>query len=154
MGSLTVTANSQPPVPVINFTLENMKPYTDAWVLACQEVKSALEDHGCFYALWDKVPVELYNSVFTLMEELFDLPLETKKQETSDKPYHSYYGETAFLPLYESLGIDDPLTIEGVKKFTKIMWPAGYDHFWYCTSISSSSFFVRRGGFAYTGLFF
>ncbi|KAI4347994.1 hypothetical protein L6164_008759 [Bauhinia variegata] len=75
----------------------------------------------CFYALWDKVPLEVYNSVFTLMEELLDLPLETKKQETIDKPYNSYYGESTFLPLYESLGIDDPLIIEGVKKFIKIM---------------------------------
>ncbi|TKY64524.1 2-oxoglutarate-dependent dioxygenase AOP1 [Spatholobus suberectus] len=116
-------------VPVVDFTQEGLKPGTERWASACQVIRSALEDHGCFYALCDKVPMELYNSVFTLMEELFDLPLETKMQKISDKPYHGYYGQNVRVPLYESLGINDPLTMEGVQEFAKLMWPAGYDHF-------------------------
>ncbi|KAK7255300.1 hypothetical protein RIF29_28707 [Crotalaria pallida] len=116
-------------LPVVNFINEIMKPGTETWASACQVIRRALEDHGCFYALCDKVPMELYNSVFNLMEELFHLPLGTKMQKTSDKPYHGYYGQHVQIPLYESLGIDDPLTMEGVQKFTKLMWPAGYDHF-------------------------
>ncbi|KAK7393289.1 hypothetical protein VNO78_21840 [Psophocarpus tetragonolobus] len=116
-------------VPVVDFTDEELKPGTSKWASACKVIRSALEDHGCFYVLCDKVAMELYNSVFTLMEELFDLPLETKMQKMSDKPYHGYYGQIVHVPLYESLGINDPLSMEGVQKFTKLMWPAGYDHF-------------------------
>ncbi|KAH1240483.1 putative 2-oxoglutarate-dependent dioxygenase AOP1 [Glycine max] len=116
--------------PVVDFTDEELKPGTAKWGSACQVIRNALEDHGCFYALCDKVPMKLYNSVFTLMEELFDLPLETKMQKISDKPYHGYYGQFAHLPLYESLGINGPLTMEGVQNFAKLMWPAGYDYFY------------------------
>ncbi|XP_014515232.1 probable 2-oxoglutarate-dependent dioxygenase AOP1 [Vigna radiata var. radiata] len=121
-------------VPVVDFTDKEMKPGTTKWVSACKVIRNALEDHGCFYALYDKVPIELYNSVFTLMEEQFDLPLETKMQKISDKPYHGYYGQNAHVPLYESLGINDPLSTEEIQKFTKLMWPAGYDHF--CETMS------------------
>ncbi|CAJ1951215.1 unnamed protein product [Sphenostylis stenocarpa] len=124
MGSQTVCK-----VPAVDFTDEELKPGTAKWASACQVIRGALEDHGCFYALYDKVSMELYNSVFILMEELFDLPLETKLQKISDKPYHGYYGQNVHVPLYESLGINDPLTMEGVQNFTKLMWPAGYDHF-------------------------
>ncbi|XP_057735255.1 probable 2-oxoglutarate-dependent dioxygenase AOP1 [Arachis stenosperma] len=121
------SSNSQ--VPIINFSDENLKPRTENWDSACQVIKEALEDHGCFYALSYKVPMELNNKVFGLMEELFDLPLETKMQKISDKPYHGYYGPHPSVPLYESLGIPDPLTMENVQHFTKVMWPQGYHHF-------------------------
>ncbi|XP_020227598.1 probable 2-oxoglutarate-dependent dioxygenase AOP1 [Cajanus cajan] len=125
MGSQTVSQ-----VPIVDFTLdEEFKPGSAKWASACQVIRSALEDHGCFYALCDKVPMELHNSVFTLMEQLFDLPSETKMQKISDKPYHGYYGQNVHVPLYESLGINDPSTVEGVQEFTKLMWPTGYDHF-------------------------
>ncbi|KAJ1392152.1 Oxoglutarate/iron-dependent dioxygenase [Sesbania bispinosa] len=114
---------------VVDFTDEKLKPGSQTWASTCQLIRSALEDHGFFYALCDKVSVELHNSVFTLMEQLFDLPLETKMQKTSDKPFHGYYGQISRVPLYESLGITDPLTIQGVQNFTKLMWPSGYDHF-------------------------
>ncbi|KAK7349160.1 hypothetical protein VNO77_06305 [Canavalia gladiata] len=115
-------------VPVVDFTDKKLKPGTQTWVSACQMIRRALEDHGFFYAMCDKVSMELYNSVFDLMEELFHLPLETKMQKNSDKPY-GYYGQTINAPLYESLGINDPLTMEGVQEFTKLMWPEGYDYF-------------------------
>ncbi|KAI4300848.1 hypothetical protein L6164_034178 [Bauhinia variegata] len=71
-----------------DFNDEDMRPGTDTWLSACQTVRKAFEDHGCFMALYDKPGLELYNSVFSAMERLFDLPLETKKQETSDKLFH------------------------------------------------------------------
>ena len=93
-------------------------------------MRSALEDHGCFLALYDKVSPKLRHSVLSLMEELFDLPLETKRQETSDKPFHSYLGQVSKIPLYESMAIDDPLNFKGCEKFTNIIWPQGNHYFW------------------------
>ncbi|XP_054782468.1 2-oxoglutarate-dependent dioxygenase AOP3-like [Prosopis cineraria] len=125
MGSQTVSHQ----IPIIDFTDENLQPGTETWISACQVVRSALEDNGCFYAMSNTVSMELYNSIFALMDELFDLPLETKKQKTSDKPFHGYYEPHPIVPLYESIGIDDPSNKEAVQKFTNTMWPSGYDHF-------------------------
>ncbi|XP_054780189.1 probable 2-oxoglutarate-dependent dioxygenase AOP1.2 [Prosopis cineraria] len=80
--------------------------------------------------------MELCNSVFDLMKELFDLPLETKKQKTSDKPNHGYFERNPKVPLYEAIGIDldGPSYDKAVQNFTNIMWPTGYDHF--CETIN------------------
>ena len=125
MGSQT-----QSQLPVIDFTDDNMKPGTDAWLSACHVVRTALEEHGCFVARYNKVSKELCDSVVSVMEELFGLPVETKSQKTSDKLFHGYLGQVSWLPLYESLGIDDPLTMEGCQKFAHIMWPEGNNRFW------------------------
>ena len=130
MGSQTPSQ-----LPVLDFTNENLKPGSDAWLSACHVVRTALEDHGCFIAHYDKVDEELRNSVVSAMDEVFALPVETKRQETSDKLFHGYIGQVSFLPLYESLGIDDPLTIDGCQKFTHKMWPQGNDRFWYALAL-------------------
>ena len=120
-------------IPVIDFTGENFEPGTDTWFSASQLVRSALEANGCFYAMNNKISMELHNSVLSLMEELFDLPLETKKQKTSEKPYHGYYERLPSAPLYESVGIDFDGLInkDAIQKYANIMWPKAYDHFWY-----------------------
>ncbi|XP_050384738.1 probable 2-oxoglutarate-dependent dioxygenase AOP1 [Argentina anserina] len=125
MGSQTQPAK----VPIVDLSKENLKPGTDAWLSASKEIKYALEEYGCFEAIYSKVPLELHNSTFSVLEELFNLPLETKMQKTSDRPYHSYFGQYSFLPLYESLGVDNPTTSEEVQRFTSIMWPEGNDKF-------------------------
>ncbi|KAK4269884.1 hypothetical protein QN277_022982 [Acacia crassicarpa] len=127
MSSLIVSQ-----IPVINFSDENLKPSTETWFSASQIMRSALEANGCFYAMSNKVSAELHNSVLALMEELFDLPLETKRQKTSDKPLHGYYEQSPLAPLYESVGIDfdvGPVNKEAVQKFANIMWPTGYNQF-------------------------
>ncbi|GKV35640.1 hypothetical protein SLEP1_g43883 [Rubroshorea leprosula] len=54
----------------------------------------------------------------------------------SDKPYFSYCGQYSFLPLYKSLGIDNPTTIEERQSFTHLVWPEGND----CLSQTVQSF--------------
>ncbi|XP_054779544.1 probable 2-oxoglutarate-dependent dioxygenase AOP1 isoform X2 [Prosopis cineraria] len=131
MGSLTVSQ-----IPIIDFSDENMKPGTDTWFSASQVLRSAVESHGCFYAMTNEISMELFNSVFALMKELFDLPLETKNQKTSEKPNHGYYPRIPKAPLYESVGIDldGSTNEEAIQMFANKMWPKGYDHF--CEAIN------------------
>ncbi|KAJ7962922.1 2-oxoglutarate-dependent dioxygenase [Quillaja saponaria] len=130
-------------LPVIDFTDENLKPGTDSWNLACNTVRHAFEEYGCFVALYDKVSAELHNSIFKAVEEIFNLPAEIKRQKTSDKPYHSYYaGQAGSLPLFESLGIDDVITKESVQSYEKFMFPAGNESF--CETVTSYSKLVAE----------
>jgi len=101
MGSQT-----QSQLHVVDFTDEAMKPGTDAWLSACTLVRTALEDNGCFLARYHRIGKDLCDSVVSSMEDVFSLPVETKAQNTSDKPLHGYIGQVSSLPLYESLGIN------------------------------------------------
>ncbi|XP_059639307.1 probable 2-oxoglutarate-dependent dioxygenase AOP1.2 [Cornus florida] len=125
MGSLV----SQPKLPVIHFSEENVKPGTDSWISTRNETVRALEEYGCFIAVYDRVSLELHNSIFQALKPLFDLPLETKIQNTSDTPNHGYLGHLPAVPLYESLGIENATTLQGAQKFTNLMWPSGNDFF-------------------------
>jgi len=119
------------PLPVVDFSDENMKPGTDTWVAACEMVRRGFEDHGCFLAHFDKVGPNLINSVFHAMEQLFGLPLETKRTKTSEKPNHGYTGQVPTSPLFESFAIENPSNIQDCQKFSNIMWPTGNHHLWY-----------------------
>ncbi|RVW28960.1 putative 2-oxoglutarate-dependent dioxygenase AOP1.2 [Vitis vinifera] len=131
-----------PRLPVLNFSTGTLKPGTRSWLLACKDVLHALEEYGCFVAVYDKVSSELDNTTFCQLEELFDLPTETKVKNTSDKPYFGYIGQHPLIPLHESMGIEDATTLKGVESFTNIMWPAGNDHF--CETVLSYSKLVSE----------
>lgn len=126
MGSLI-----SPRVPSIDFTKGDMKPSTDAWILAGKQVCDALAEFGCFVALYDKVPPELNDAIFRASDELFDLPEEAKRKNISDKPYHGYVGQVPIIPLHEGLGVDNVTDRDEVQKFTELMWSDGNDRFWY-----------------------
>ncbi|CAA3001152.1 probable 2-oxoglutarate-dependent dioxygenase AOP1 [Olea europaea subsp. europaea] len=124
MGSLNVHK-----LPIIEFTHDTMKPGTASWCKACKEVISALEEYGCFVASYDEISLEFNDGVFQALEELFNLPTEIKVQNRSTKPLYGYVGQIPLIPLYESMGIDDANTLEGIQSFTKVMWPNGNDVF-------------------------
>ncbi|XP_059644765.1 probable 2-oxoglutarate-dependent dioxygenase AOP1 [Cornus florida] len=124
MGSLTVHK-----LPIIDFTKENLKPGTSSWLTARHAVTHALEEYGCFIAIYDKISSELHDAVFRSLEQLFDLPTATKVQNKSSKPLYGYVGQIPIIPLYESLGIDYPNTPQGIQSFTNVMWPHGNDAF-------------------------
>ncbi|XP_028075470.1 probable 2-oxoglutarate-dependent dioxygenase AOP1.2 [Camellia sinensis] len=125
MGSLT-----QHKLPIIDFTKENLKPGTSSWDKTSKQVLSALEEYGCFVAVYDhEVSLELRDKVFNKVEELFELPTATKMQNQASIPLYGYVGQTPSLPLCESMGIDGANTLEGIQKFTNIMWPNGNDDF-------------------------
>ncbi|KAE8705122.1 2-oxoglutarate-dependent dioxygenase AOP3 [Hibiscus syriacus] len=97
--------DSQTPLiklPVIDFSKPELKPGTNEWDLVKGQVHVALRDYGCFEATFDKIPINLRESIFGSLEELFDLPLQTKIRNVSKKPYHGYVGQYPQVPLYES----------------------------------------------------
>lgn len=126
MGSFTASK-----LIVVDFTEEDLKPGSSSWSSACKDIRRALEIHGCFVALYDKISPQLHKAIFQAADELFDLPTEVKIQNINEKPYHGYVGQMPIVPLHEGLGIDYATTLEGAQSFTKLMWPNGNDSFWY-----------------------
>ncbi|KFK30901.1 hypothetical protein AALP_AA6G040900 [Arabis alpina] len=107
-------------VPVIDFSDQTLKPGSSKWDQVKSDVRKALEDYGCFEASFDKVSMELKKSIFEAMQELFELPIETKQRNVSPKPF--YYGYLNH-NLYQSLGIDDANVLEKVNEFAQQIWP-------------------------------
>ncbi|KAD2806182.1 hypothetical protein E3N88_39559 [Mikania micrantha] len=124
MGSIT-----KPKLPVIDLSSTTLNINSPSWVTKRDEVRRALEEYGCFIALFDGVSPELRNAMFLASQELFDLPTEVKVLNVLDTPYNGYIGQQPMVPLYESLGIEDANTTQGVESFTKLMWPSGNQSF-------------------------
>ena len=118
-------------LPVINFTKEDLKPGTNAWISTSQSVKQALEEYGCFVAIFHKfASPDLRNGLFNSMKELFDLPDEIKLENKYEGiPLKGYVGQNPKIPLHESFGIDQGTSPE-VKSFAHRLWPQGNDQFW------------------------
>ncbi|KAL7145548.1 hypothetical protein ABFS83_07G091800 [Erythranthe nasuta] len=110
-------------LPIIDFS--NLKRETPNWESVKTQVREALEEYGCFEAKYDQIPLHLRKSVFDVLQQLFDLPLQNKLRNRSNKPYHGYVGQYAMVPLYESLGIDDVLSPGNIETFTNLMWSEG-----------------------------
>ncbi|KAL3528817.1 hypothetical protein ACH5RR_008139 [Cinchona calisaya] len=116
-------------LPVIEFTKENSHPHSTSWISTRENVVRALEDYSCFIANYDKISLEIHEAIFRASKELFDLPVETKILNTSEYPGHGFLGQQPLIPLYESLGIENTTTPQGVQRFTNLMWPNGNDSF-------------------------
>ncbi|KAG5016296.1 hypothetical protein JHK82_021964 [Glycine max] len=80
-------------LPVIDFTNLKLEANNPNWEAVKSQVHKALVDYGCFEAIFDKVPLELRKAIFAALQELFDLPLQTKILNVSKKPYHGYVGQ-------------------------------------------------------------
>ncbi|XP_027935258.1 2-oxoglutarate-dependent dioxygenase AOP3-like [Vigna unguiculata] len=119
-----------PMIPVLDFSMEDSKPGSDSWLERCRSVRQALEEHGCFVAVYDKACEELENGVFCSMKELFDLSHETKQRNTYEgSPLKGYVGQLPQIPLHQSMGIDEGTTLEGIQSFAHKMWPKGNHQF-------------------------
>ncbi|XP_027159001.1 probable 2-oxoglutarate-dependent dioxygenase AOP1 isoform X1 [Coffea eugenioides] len=116
-------------LPVINLTEEILRSGKDSWTEARNRVTRAFEEYGCFIAVHDKYPSEVSDSIFSELQDLFDLPLEIKVQNTSQIPLFGYFGASWDLPLYETTSIEDATNLEAVQKFTNQMWPSKNNHF-------------------------
>ncbi|CAI9089984.1 OLC1v1024644C1 [Oldenlandia corymbosa var. corymbosa] len=114
-------------IPVISLAGETAKPGTSSWVAACEKVKAAMEEYGCFVAIHDLFTSEDSASVFKALKDVFGLPVEAKKKNVFDNPMYGY--RTG--PLTEMLGVFDaaPHDVEEIQSFTNLMWPSGNPSF-------------------------
>ncbi|KAL3631839.1 hypothetical protein CASFOL_024823 [Castilleja foliolosa] len=110
-------------LPIINFS--NLKQQTPTWELVKTQTLKALQEYGCFEAVFDEIPLNLRKSTIDGLKPLFNLPLENKLRNKSNMPYHGYVGQYAMVPLYESLGIADALSHGQIDTFTNLLWPQG-----------------------------
>ncbi|PKI62054.1 2-oxoglutarate-dependent dioxygenase AOP3-like [Punica granatum] len=83
------------------------------------------------------------------LQELFDLPLETKTRNVAKKLFHGYAGQHPHIPLYESMGIDDADVQEKVDELVSSLWPQGHPTFSktiqsYAEKLSTLDHIVRR----------
>lgn len=122
-------SHPKPELPTIDFSRETLKPGTSSWLSTCNSVREALEEYGCFMAVFNKVPSDLQSAVFSASKELFDLPVETKTKDNSEWPYFGYV--TSANHLFERFSVKNPDTSKGIEHYTKLMWPEGNDRFSY-----------------------
>lgn len=119
---------SQAPLglPTIDFSdVHKYNRGTLVWDSTKTQVLEALQDYGCFEASFNRISPATRKSMFASLEQLFDLPLETKVRNIPDKIFNGYIGQAKEIPIYESLGIEDP------ESFTNLMWPHGNTEFRY-----------------------
>ncbi|XP_061354278.1 probable 2-oxoglutarate-dependent dioxygenase AOP1 [Gastrolobium bilobum] len=116
-------------LPVIDVTNLSLEVNGPKWEAVKSQVHNALIEYGCFEAIYHKVPLDLLKAMFAAIKELFDLPLQTKQLNVSQKPYHGYFGQHSMVPLFESMGIDDANVYEKVDNMTNTWWPNGNPSF-------------------------
>ncbi|KAJ8755850.1 hypothetical protein K2173_024395 [Erythroxylum novogranatense] len=113
-------------VPTINFSNSSLKPGTPEWDLVKSHVMKAAEDYGCFIASFDKLPVEARKGMVNELKDLFDLPVETKLQRLSTRPYYGYIGN---FPNFENLEVGNPISLDAITSFVDMIWPEGRPSF-------------------------
>ncbi|CAI0474482.1 unnamed protein product [Linum tenue] len=128
--------SSSPKLLFLDFSKpEVMTQGSPEWETLRSQVREALQEYGCFEASYDDIPSHARSAIFGATKELFELPLETKLRNVSEKPFYGYIGQVPGLQLYESLGIDDADVSEKVETFTNTLWPQGNPSF--CKTIHS-----------------
>ncbi|KAK6778691.1 hypothetical protein RDI58_025409 [Solanum bulbocastanum] len=125
-------------VPTIDFCNPELKPGSIQWDSTKSQVFQALQEYGCFVAIYDKLRNESLEAMFGSAQEIFEFPLETKMKNLSKKlPFNGYIGKLPTLPLYESVCIDELLQPGSVETFANIFWPEGNPEF--CNVVKSYS---------------
>lgn len=126
-------SNSGLKLPSIDFSeLGDLEPGSRSWDSVQSAVRRALEEYGCFEALYDKVPSELHDQVFSQMEEMFNLPAETKRRFVDPtKLYDGYLADLPLHPLHEAMGMHNALNSGAIERLADLLWPEGNTKFWY-----------------------
>ncbi|KAL1551450.1 deoxypodophyllotoxin synthase-like [Salvia divinorum] len=128
---------SQPKLPTIKFNSEKLEDgSTDSFKSTSDSVLAAMETYGCFVIDYEGMSSQLHEAMYGLSEELFRLPMETKRNHTSKLAGFGYGGNFSVMPLFEYFGIEHYRTdLESMGKFTGLFWPDGNQYF--CETLHS-----------------
>uniref|UniRef100_A0A7N0RAY1 Uncharacterized protein n=1 Tax=Kalanchoe fedtschenkoi TaxID=63787 RepID=A0A7N0RAY1_KALFE len=64
------------------------------------------EEYGCFIVESDKISTEFGDKIVKAYQDLFDLPVETKRRNSyPSEPFLGYFGQHPKVPLHESVGM-------------------------------------------------
>ncbi|KAL3747556.1 hypothetical protein ACJRO7_016362 [Eucalyptus globulus] len=126
-------------LPKVDFSLSDLSPGSASWDSVRGDVVAALEEYGCFEAVYDRLfDRELHASLFRKVKELFELPEETKRRfADTERPYDGYITNLHFAPGYQAMGIGGVLDSPAIRNFTDLMWPNGNAKF--CEIVQSYS---------------
>ncbi|XP_030549999.1 deoxypodophyllotoxin synthase-like [Rhodamnia argentea] len=118
-------------LPLIDLSeLAGSKPGTGRWDSLQSQVRRALEEFGCFEALYDVITPELHNDVFQELEELVKLPADVKRRfVVPDKEYQGYTADRPVAPLYEAFGVGYAPNSGSIETLAELMWPQGNTRF-------------------------
>ncbi|CAN8269295.1 unnamed protein product [Cochlearia groenlandica] len=116
-------------LPVIDFSVPNLEPETLEWDMVRNLVRKALEEYGCFEALFDGVSKDLRKTIFEASKEVFDLPIETKLSAKLEKRNSGYTCHVSDMPLFEGMGFDGVDNPNVVDDLTLKVWPQGNINF-------------------------
>ncbi|PKI50598.1 hypothetical protein CRG98_028985 [Punica granatum] len=113
-------------LPRIDLTSEDLRPGTTTWDLVRGDVLQALEEYGCFEAVYGgstNEPDQLYGSVMEQLKGVFNLPKETKQRFFEPrKPFLGYHGDLPGVPLYEAMAIAGVLTSPAIQGLADLLW--------------------------------
>lgn len=126
-----IDSTTQPKLPTIELNAKNTSPGTDSWKSTSDSVRRALESYGCFVIEYEGMSSEMYEAMFRVSEEVFALPMETKRKHTSQLAGFGYGGNFSEMPLFEYFGFEhDASHLQPKEEFAALMWPGGNHHFW------------------------
>ncbi|XP_030517366.2 2-oxoglutarate-dependent dioxygenase AOP2-like [Rhodamnia argentea] len=117
-------------LPLIDLSeLDGSKPGMGPWVSLQSQVREALEEFGCFEALYEKMTPQLHDDVFQELEELLELPADVKGRfVVPDKPFEGYCAHSPLVP-HEVFGMDCAHSSGSIKRLADLMWPEGNARF-------------------------
>ncbi|KAF8034413.1 hypothetical protein BT93_C0651 [Corymbia citriodora subsp. variegata] len=118
-------------LPLIDLSeLDGSKLGTGRWNSLQSQVRQALEEFGCFEALYDKMTLELHNDAFQELEGLLELPTDVKRRfDFPNKTYVGYLANLPHSPLYEAFGVGYAPNSGSIEELADLMWPAGNTRF-------------------------
>ncbi|RWV81213.1 hypothetical protein GW17_00057390 [Ensete ventricosum] len=80
-----------------------------------------VNEQGWFEAVYDGVAPELREALFDRsLKELFELPVDVKMRNTSNKANHGYIGQFPGMD-YEALSVADVHLVESTRSFTELI---------------------------------
>ncbi|KAM3397107.1 hypothetical protein P3S68_000619 [Capsicum galapagoense] len=119
-----------------------MKPGSEEWESTKAQVIQALEENGCFEAIYDKTPKETEKELFSkLKEEIY--PMEEKVKEYVGKPFDKYVKEIPRARYNNFRRTMDLLLPGSIEIFANTFWPEdGNPHF--CKMVNSYSSSIKE----------